>query len=101
MNDALENGTEKFACIQGAAKEAGASWGASFDNMKAAVARGITKIIESIDEMLTSNGLPDMREMVARFGEKFEVVLTSLSEKIPAIVVKMREWKEILDQFMP
>src|SRR5699024_7604404 len=40
-------------------------------------------------------------EMVARFGEKFEEVLTSLSEKIPAIVEKMREWKEILDPFMP
>src|SRR5699024_113780 len=39
--------------------------------------------------------------MVARFGEKFEEVLTSLSEKIPAIVEKMREWKEILDPFMP
>lgn len=94
MNEALQNGTENFAGIGGAAKEAGASWGASFDNMRAAVTRGVTAIITKIDEMLTSNGLPDMRQMVSEFGAKFEEVLLGLAEKIPAFVEKIIEIKD-------
>lgn len=94
MNEALQNGTENFAGIGGAAKEAGASWGASFDNMRAAVTRGVTAIIGKIDEMLTTNGLPDMRQMVSEFGAKFEEVLLGLAEKIPAFVEKIIEIKD-------
>lgn len=97
MNDALMNGTEKFAGIEGAAKEAGASWGAAFDNMKAAVTRGVVKIITAIDEMLTTNGLPDMREMVATFGKKFEEVLTKVAEAIPIFIGKLIEMKDSIE----
>ncbi|MGB3160394.1 MAG: tape measure protein [Carnobacterium sp.] len=94
MNEALSNGTENFAGIAGSAKEAGASWGATFDNMKAAVTRGVTAIITKIDEMLAQNGMPDMRQMVSDFGIKFEEVLTGLAEKIPVLVEKVVEIKE-------
>lgn len=94
MNDALQNGTKNFAGIGGAAKEAGASWGATFDNMKAAVTRGVTAIIQKIDEMLEQNGLPTMREMVSEFGAKFEEVLLKLAEKIPDLVAKIIEIKD-------
>lgn len=53
LTKAMQDGTQKFASIDGAAKEAGASWSATFDNMHAAVARGMVNIIESIDEALT------------------------------------------------
>lgn len=86
MNDAMANGTKNFDAIGGAAKEAGSSWGASFDNMRAAVTRGVVNIIKKIDEMLTSNGLPDMREMVAEFGRKFEEALNKVVELIPKVV---------------
>lgn len=82
MNTALMEGTDKFASIEGAAKEAGASWGASFDNMRAAVARGVTSIIKKIDEMLTKNGLPDMRTMVTNFGSAFENALYKAADVI-------------------
>lgn len=105
MNDALKNGTTNFDGIAGAAKEAGASWGASFDNMRAAVARGVTEIIESIDEMLANNGLPSMRDMVAEFGSKFEDVLKSLAQKIPEIVEKIQDFasklRELWDRLEP
>src|SRR5690625_7276652 len=86
MDEALTNGTEKFPALAGAAKDAGASWQGSFDNMKAAVARGVTNIIENIDKMLEDNGLPNMREMVSEFGKTFENVLTFIGESIPNIV---------------
>lgn len=85
LSTAFNEGTNRFASITGAAKEAGASWGASFDNAKAAVTRGVQGIIESIDEMLTNNGLPTMREMIADFGSKAEEVLDGVSEAIKNI----------------
>lgn len=89
VEDGMINGAGGVHQIAGAAKEAGASWGASFDNMKAAVSRGVVSIVEDIDEMLENNGLPDMREMVAGFGKKFEGVLKGLGEKIPIIAEKV------------
>lgn len=101
MNDALQNGTENFGSIAGAAKEAGASWGASFDNMQAAVTRGVIAIIQNIDEMLTSNGLPDMREMVATFGKKFEEVLKSVADAIPVVAAGIKRVYDALKQWIP
>lgn len=86
MNKALMEGVDGFDSIDGAAKEAGASWGAAFDNMRAAVARGVTSVIQKIDEMLTSNGLPDMREMVGMFGSFFEETLNKVAEAIGVLI---------------
>ncbi|WP_268239087.1 tape measure protein [Oceanobacillus neutriphilus] len=101
MNDALKNGTENFEGIGGAAKEAGASWGAAFDNMKAAVARGVTSIIESIDEMLTNNGLPTMRDLVAEFGSFFEDTLKKIAEAIPNVISAIDGWRDALKPIAP
>lgn len=86
LTKAMQDGTQKFASIDGAAKEAGASWSATFDNMHAAVARGMVNIIESIDEALTSNGLPTMREMIASVGKAFEQTLTFVADHIPELI---------------
>jgi len=108
MNKAIADGTKNFAGIKGAAKEAGASWGGTFANMRAAVARGVTSIIESIDLMLTSNGLPDMRALIAKFGKAFETVLKSMAASIPQavefiqkLIDKFKSVKEALEPWMP
>lgn len=82
MNEAFANGTDGFNAIAGAAKEAGATWGATFDNMRAAVARGVTNIIKSIDELLEDNGLPTMRDMVKEFGSVMENSLKKVAEAV-------------------
>lgn len=94
LTAAMRDGTESFASIDGAAKEAGASWSATFDNMKAAVARGMVNIIQSIDEALQSNGLPTMREMIADIGKAFETVLTFIADRLPEII-------SLLDKLAP
>lgn len=86
LTGAMMDGTKSFKSIEGAAKEAGASWGGSFANMRAAVARGTQSIIGSIDEMLVSNGLPDMRGMIANFGSAFENALNKVAGAIPTVV---------------
>lgn len=85
VTEAMMEGTGGVENISGAAKEAGASWGASWDNMRAAVARGVTNVIESIDEMLEKNGLPDMRGMISNLGGAFESTLGKAADKIPAV----------------
>lgn len=85
VGKAMTEGTNGVQKIAGAAKEAGASWSGTFANMKAAVTRGVESIIMKIDEMLEAKGLPAMREMVARFGSKFESVLKSAGDKVPAL----------------
>lgn len=86
LQTAFSEGTNRFASITNAAKEAGASWSATFDNMKAAVTRGMQSIIESIDDALSSNGLPTMREMIADIGSISEDALKEISKRMPNIL---------------
>lgn len=85
VGTAFQEGTNGVVKIAGAAKDAGSSWGSVFGNMRAAVTRGVEGIIIKIDEMLVSNGLPDMRALVAEFGKKFEEVLNGAADKIPVV----------------
>ena len=101
VTKAMMEGTNGVQKIAGSAKEAGASWTGTFDNMQAAVNRGVVNIIQTIDEMLTSNGLPNMREMIANFGKKFEEVLNKVATAIPPIVDKIIAIKNALDPWMP
>lgn len=89
---AMMEGTNGVTNIAGAAKEAGASWGATFGNMRTAVSRGVANIITKIDEMLSDSGLPDMRTMIANFGNAFEKTLNKVAEAIPVIVGRLKEF---------
>ncbi|WP_017728490.1 phage tail protein, partial [Halalkalibacterium ligniniphilum] len=101
VTEAMMEGTNGVVKIAGAAKEAGASWGASFDNMQAAVTRGVVNIIQKIDEMLTSNGLPTMRDMIAENGRLFERVLNSIADNIPAVVERIKSIYNALEPWLP
>lgn len=85
VGKAMMEGTNGVEKIAGAAKDAGGSWGNTFANMRAAVTRGVEDVVLNIDKMLTDNGLPEMREMVAQFGSKFEDVLKKAGTKIPVV----------------
>lgn len=86
LQTAFEQGTSKFGAISGAAQEAGASWTATFDNMKAAVARGMESIIKSIDKALTKNKMPTLREMISNIGKTAEKYLNEISKRMPTIL---------------
>lgn len=101
VTEAMMEGTNGVLQIAGAAQEAGNSWGNVFTNMRAAVSRGTISIIESIDNMLTSNGLPDMRLLVAEFGSHFETVLKQIAEGIPAVVEWIQQVYESLKPWIP
>ncbi|MEG1752489.1 MAG: tape measure protein, partial [Christensenella sp.] len=86
MNKAMASGTEKFPSLANAAKEAGSSWSASFDNMQAAITRGVQSIINSIDETNSAIGKPTMREGISAFGKAFEKVLKEIAKLIVPVV---------------
>lgn len=101
VSEAMMEGTNGVTNIAGAAKEAGASWSGSFANMRAAVARGVTNILGNIDTMLSENGLPTMRDMIAEFGSQFESVLTRVGEMIPPVIDKIKEIYESIKPWIP
>lgn len=86
LTKALMEGSENFPALAGAAKEAGASWQGTFDNMRASVVRGMLSITESIDAALKDNNLPTMREMIVSFGNTAEMVLGKVSVVVGALV---------------
>ena len=86
LNTAMAQGTAKFPALAGAAKKAGASWSGTFDNMRAAVTRGVQNIISAIDDTQTALGRPTMREGIAAFGKAFEKTLNTVAKAIPPLL---------------
>ena len=75
VEKAMREGTNGVQSVAGAAKEAGASWAGTFDNMKAATTRGMVTIIQEIDSGLTNGALPDMRTGLLDSAKTFESLL--------------------------
>ena len=86
LNTAMAQGTAKFPALAGAAKKAGASWSGTFDNMRAAITRGVQNIISAIDDTQAALGRPTMREGIANFGKAFEKVLNLIAKAIPPLI---------------
>jgi len=86
LTDALMSGTEHFVSIEGAAKEAGASWQGTFDNMGAAIARGWTSIITEIDASLSAAGFPTLRQIIKEVGVSMEGFLNMIADNIDVII---------------
>lgn len=80
MNRAFTEGTERFPAVVGAAKEAGASWSATFGNMRAAVTRGVQSIITSIEDGRAKSDLPGMKNAVSTFGKSVEKALKTVAK---------------------
>jgi len=77
---ALETGAGQFPSVTNAAKEAGASWQGTFDNMQANTTRGVQGIILAIDGGLTEGSLPDLRSMLKTVGTGFEDFLNMVAD---------------------
>lgn len=95
VEKAMMEGTNGVQSVAGAAKEAGASWNGTFDNMKAATTRGMASIIQEIDGGLTNGALPDMRTGLLASAKGFEQFLkligkgTGTAVKIAAPGIKL------------
>lgn len=82
VEKAMAEGTNGVDKIAGAALKAGASWTGTIDNMKAATTRGVLSIMQAIDDMLSKNKLPQMREMISQFGKGAEATMNAIANGI-------------------
>lgn len=82
VEKAMAEGTNGVDKIAGAALKAGASWTGTIDNMKAATTRGVLSIMQAIDDMLSKNKLPQMREMISQFGKGAETTMNTVANGI-------------------
>lgn len=79
VEKAMAEGTNGVDKIAGAALQAGSSWTGTIDNMKAATTRGVLSIMQAIDNMLSKNKLPQMREMISQFGKTAEATMNAIA----------------------
>lgn len=79
VEKAMAEGTNGVDKIAGAALQAGSSWTGTIDNMKAATTRGVLSIMQAIDNMLSKNKLPQMREMISQFGKTAEATMNVIA----------------------
>lgn len=82
VEKAMAEGTNGVDKIAGAALQAGSSWTGTVDNMKAATTRGVLSIMQAIDDMLSKNKLPQMREMISQFGKGAEATMNAIANGI-------------------
>ena len=82
VEKAMAEGTNGVDKIAGAALQAGSSWTGTIDNMKAATTRGVLSIMQAIDDMLSKNKLPQMREMISQFGKGAEATMNAIANGI-------------------
>ncbi|WP_270219325.1 tape measure protein [Lactococcus garvieae] len=82
LDKVFNEGTESFPKISNAAKEAGATWKGSFDNMKAATTRGVLSVVNSMDTLSTKITGSSIKEHIASLGNIFESNLTSMGNKV-------------------
>lgn len=75
VSSAFEEGTNGVLNISGAAKEAGATWATTISNMKAAVTRGITSMLDEVNESLSAAGLGTIQDDIKGVGEATENAL--------------------------
>ena len=94
----LNEGTGGFA---ERAKTASGGLRTAFTNMRTAVVRGITGIMQSIDEMLVSNGLPQMQDIVSDFGKKFEGVLKQVAASVGPVATTIINMYNAIKPFAP
>lgn len=102
LMDALENGTQSFPAVAGAAKEMAGSFATSFANMQARVAIGMANVITSINTWLDKNNLPTLQTLIADTGTKFKEVLNMVAGLVPGILDGIQSaFQGLYDYFKP
>lgn len=82
LDKVFNEGTASFPKISNAAKEAGSTWKGSFDNMKAAITRGVLSVVNSMDTLSTKITGSSIKEHIASLGNIVENNLTKMGNKV-------------------
>lgn len=96
MHTAFTNGAGNFKSIENAAKEAGDTWKGSFDNMKAALTRGVIEFITAFDTITKTLTGMDMKGWISDFGSTMENGMKSIGQSISLAMEKLVPFVEVM-----
>lgn len=94
----LNNGVGGFAEM---AKESSSGIKTAFTNMNTAVVRGVTKMVEKIDEGLSKTRFKSIENIIQEAGNKMFDVLDKIANAIPPTVDKIKEVYDNLKPWLP
>ena len=83
-----------FRSLEEQAKAATGGFATSIANMKSAVTRGLTGMVEGINDALSNSGLPTIQEMISKIGETIEKVLKVIGKVFGKVIAWIAENKE-------
>lgn len=89
VSNAFENGTNGVLDISGAAKSAATTWSATFDNMNAAITRGLQSLIDNVSEAVEIAFGKDLKTFIAEFGSTTERTLNYIGIVAGNIVIML------------
>lgn len=89
--DLNENGGGGLASLEQMARDATQGIGTSMANAHQAVVRGITGMIEAINENLKRVNLPEIGQIISKVGELAEQGLGKLTEAVGPAIDKLRD----------
>lgn len=96
VETAMREGTNGVVKLAGAAKDAGASWAGTIDNMKAAVTRGVVAMVEKFDQLSTRITGKDLKAHIASLGTFFENNLGKIADLFDRAYTKVEPFLNIL-----
>ena len=95
-----KDGGGNLKSLEKIAKDSTSGIGTGISNMRTAITRGVTKVIESVNEILATNGT-NIAEIIANTGASFEKGLTWLANNLPSIIDNIKGVYEALKPWEP
>ena len=103
MNDFMETMVKMnnesvagFKTLEEQARNATGGFATAIANMKSAVTRGITSMVDNINQVLEGSGLPKIQEIISGIGKTIEQVLKGIGKVMGQIIKWIAENKDEL-----
>lgn len=103
MNDFMETMVKMnnesvagFKTLEEQARNATGGFATAIANMKSAVTRGITSMVDNINQVLESSGLPKIQEIISGIGKAIEQILKGIGKVMGQIIKWIAENKDEL-----
>lgn len=88
VETAMREGTNGVVKLAGAAKNAGATWTGTIDNMGAAVTRGVVSMVEKFDQLSERITGKDLKTHISDLGKFFENNLVKIADSFETLYNK-------------
>lgn len=95
-----QKGTGEFQSFEEQARNSTGGIATSITVAKTQVVKGVTDVIQAIDQLLKDNGLGGIGEIISSIGKKAKELLDTLAEKLPNILKWIKQHSEALKNLL-